>query len=225
MSDETVLDGISMLEAANNAVLATAGGVAKPPNMLVMGIEERGQLLELLKSGNEYSVPNHYPEKQPAEIGSYKSPFGSYKSPVIEHGDGTAWVKVDVRDSHYSSSEAPAAHLLITVGERAYKLTFSATEFEALAEAVRDGAMRVADEMVERSAYVKARAAAQKRLDDWRNRKAAWAKRITTWWAAVNPKNKKKTDNGAERRIFVEDIPADVDLSLVPDAEIDPIPF
>lgn len=196
----------------------------KTSTMLVVGTEERVQILELLKSGNEYSVHNHYPEKQPAEIGSYKSTLGSYKSQVIEHGDGSAWVRVDVRESYHGET-APDAHLLITVGERAYKLTFSAAEFEALAEAVQVGAKRVKDEMAARSLYVQARAAAQKRLDDWRKRKDAWSLRIKTWWAAINPKNKKKTDTGVEIRIFAEDIPADVDLSFVPMVESDPIPF
>lgn len=192
--------------------------------MLVVPVEQRNEILALLKDGGEHRVYTLYPEAQPAEIGNYKSDLGSYKSPVVEHGDGTVWVKVDVRETYHGET-APAAHLLITVGERAYKLTFSAAEFEALADAVQAGSARVRDEMTARELYVKARAAAQKRLDDWRNRRDAWAKRIKTWWESVNPKNKKKTDNGAERRIFAEDIPADVDLSLVPDAEKDSLPF
>lgn len=175
----------------------------------VMTLEKRQEILELLESGNEYSLNKFYPEPAPAQVERYKTALKTYKSDVFEHTDGMVFVKVDVSgDTH--GSVIP--RLMVTFGDRAYKLSFTKDEFAALAEALSVGAARAQQEHEAREAHIK-------RVDEytdqsraWQERRDKWTKRIKDWWQKANPKNRRAKGEVTleHKRVFAQDVPVDL---------------
>lgn len=167
-------------------------------------LEQRQAVLARLKAGY-HSVTELYPEPEPPKENVSHVPVETYTSPVIEHADGSLWVKVDTSDSYVMSLHPK---LYLTHGDKAYRIVFTEAEFASLASAVFIAARRVADERENRNHTCEKETIYKNKRSAWRERAIAWSERVMAWWSDVKPKaGAGKKVNDGERRVFVEDIP------------------
>ncbi|MCU0466817.1 MAG: hypothetical protein MUF38_19905 [Anaerolineae bacterium] len=171
-----------------------------------MTLEQRQRLLTLLENNDLYALRELYPEPAPEQVERYKTALKTYKSDVFEHTDGTVWVKVDVSgDTH--GSVIP--RLMVTFGDRAYKLSFSKDEFAALAEALRVGAACAQQEHDARQAHLMREDDYSARMRAWQERKNKWVTRLKDWWEKAKPKNRR--GKSEDKRVSAEDLPVELE--------------
>lgn len=175
----------------------------------VMTLEKRQKILDLLENNDSYALREQYPEPAPPQVGRYKTALKTFKSDVVEHTDGMVFVKVDVSgDTH--GSVIP--RLMVTFGDRAYKLSFTKDEFETLAQAVIFGASLAKEEHKAREAHIKKQEQYNDQVKAWQERRDKWVNRIREWWQKANPKNRRAKGEVTmeHKRVFAQDVPVDL---------------